>query len=135
MLDRNPYSIYLENQVRTASPGGLLLITYDAAIRFGRLAQQKMGEKKLDEQSANIRKVQEVLLELMNSLNAKANPVLAESLDGLYTYMFDTLTHANINDDAEALEEVIQILIDLRSAWAQAELTSRTGIMQEEQAA
>ena len=43
----NPYSQYLENQVTTATPGKLLVMTYDAAIRFIKLAAEKMTEHKL----------------------------------------------------------------------------------------
>jgi len=123
----DPYSQYLENQVKTASPGKLLIMTFDAAIRFGRTAHERMKEGKLDEQSANIGKLQNVLLELMSSLDAKVDRQLAANLDSLYTYMFDRLTQANIRDDVRALEEVVQILTELRSAWAEADLAARSG--------
>jgi flagellar secretion chaperone FliS len=123
----DPYSQYWENQVKTATPGKLLLMTFDAAIRFSRTAQEAMKAQQLDEQSTNIRKIQNILLELMGSLDHKVDSQLADNLDALYTYMFDLLTDANIHDNAPALEEVVRMLTDLRSAWADAELSVRSG--------
>jgi len=120
----NPFSQYIENQLTTASPAKLLLMAFDGAIRFGRIARQKMEARKLDEQSENIRKTQSILVELMNALNHEANPELARRLDALYTYMFDRLTHANIHDDLKALDEVLDILSQLRDTWAQANLAA-----------
>jgi len=127
MSMNNPYSQYSLNQLTTATPGKLLVMTYDAAIRFARVASEKMKEGKLDEQSTNIRKVQNILLELISCLDPKADPHLAANLHSIYDYMFNRLTHANIKDDADALEEVIEMLSELRSAWSDAELLIRTG--------
>lgn len=113
MTVNNPYSQYIENQFNTASPGKLLIMAYDAAIRFAKTAAEKMKEGKLDQQSENIRKVQNIILELMSSLDMKVDRQLAENLYSLYSYIFDRLTHANIKDDPQALEEVIQILFEL----------------------
>ncbi len=123
----NPYNQYQENQVTTATPGKLLVMSFDAAIRFARVALERMNAKKLDEQSANIRKVQNILLELVATLNRGADPQLADSLENIYTFMFDRLTYANIKDDAAAVEEAIEMLIQMRETWAEAELAVRTG--------
>ena len=121
----NPYSQYVETQINTASPGKLLLMAYDAAIKFGRIALEKMRDGDLYEQSANIRKMQNIILELTAALDPKADRQLAANLDALYTYMFDRLTHANIHDDSKALGEVIHILTDLRATWEEADRLAR----------
>jgi len=126
----DPYSQYMDIQVKTASPGKLLIMAHDAAIRFGRAAQENMRERKLDRQSANIAKMQNILVELISSLDPKADRQLAANLDALYTYMFDRLTYANIRDNEKALEEVIGIFAELRSTWAEADMTARSGSRQ-----
>jgi flagellar protein FliS len=126
MSTNSPFNQYFETQILTASPGKLLLMTYDAAIRFTRTAQDKMKAGDLYEQGNNIRKVQNILLEMMSSLDPKADRQLAANLDALYTYMFDRLTHANINDDTKALDEVLDMLTELRGTWAEAEQLART---------
>jgi flagellar biosynthetic protein FliS len=41
-------------------------------------------------------------------------------LQKLYIYINERLTHANIQLDAEAMDEVIQLLNTLRDGWKQA---------------
>jgi len=123
----NPYTQYRQTQLTTATPGKLLIMAYDAAIRFARTAAEKMQQGRLDEQSSNIIKVQNIILELISSLDVKVDPQLAANLQSIYSYMFDRLTQANIKDDARALQEVIRMLEELRSAWADAERTVRSG--------
>lgn len=123
----NAYSQYQENQLKTVTPGKLILMAYDGAIRFTRTAAEKMRDGKLDEQSANITKAQNIILELISSLDMKIDPQLADNLYSLYTYVFDRLTHANVRDDIAALDESIQILGEMRSAWAEAEFALRSG--------
>lgn len=127
MSMNNPYSQYSANQLTTATPGKLLVMTYDAAIRFARVASENMKEHKLDEQSANINRVQNILLELISCLDHKADSHLAANLHSIYDYMFNKLTQANIRDDVDALDEVIEMLSELRTAWADAELLIRSG--------
>jgi flagellar protein FliS len=129
----DPYSQYVDNQIKTASPGKLLVMAYDAAIKFGRMEKMKEGD--LFEQSTSIRKVQNILLELMASLDPKVDRQLTANLDALYTYMFDKLTHANVHDDVKAIEEVVQIMTELRSAWEEAAMTARAGTAEERKAA
>jgi flagellar secretion chaperone FliS len=135
MSMNNPYGKYLETQIMTASPGKLLLMTYDGAIRFARAAQESIRQGNLYEQGQNIQKVQNILLELMASLNPKVDRQLTANLDALYTYMFDRLTHANIHDDTQPLEEVAQILTELRAVWAEADLAARAAVSQDRKAA
>lgn len=123
----NPYSQYVDNQVMTATPGKILIMAYDASIRFGRIALERMKEGNLYEQGININKMQNIIMELMNTLNADANPQLAASLETLYVYMYDQLTQANINDDEKNLENVIGMLMELRASWVEAESAMRMG--------
>jgi flagellar protein FliS len=127
MITSNPYNQYLDNQLKTATPGRLLVMTFDAAIKFAKAAAESMEAHKLDEQSANIRRVQNILMELMSTLNRKADSKLADSLYGLYSYMFDKLTQANIADDQQALAEVTGMLAEMRQTWADAEMVVRSG--------
>lgn len=127
MSVNSPYSQYQETQLKTATPGKLLVMAYDAAIKFARTASENMQEGKLDEQSVNITKAQNIILELMSCLDMKVDPQLAENLYSLYSYMFDQLTEASIHDNKAALEETIGVLTELRSVWSEAETIVRSG--------
>ena len=127
MVMKNPFAQYVDNQINTATPERLIVLAYDGAIRFAKVGLEAMKARDLYQQSTSIGKVQAIVNELAVSLDDSANPELARSLASLYNYMFDRLTEANIHDNAEALEEVIGLLSDLRSAWAEAEVMARSG--------
>jgi flagellar protein FliS len=124
---KNPFSQYVDNQINTATPERLIVLAYDGAIRFAKAGLEAMKAHTLDVQSANIGKAQAIITELIVSLDDKASSELAASLASLYSYMFDRLTEANIHDNIGAIEEVISLLSDLRSAWADAEIMVRSG--------
>ncbi len=134
MVMKNPFSQYVDNQVNTATPGRLIVLAYDGAIRFANAGMEAMKARGLYEQSTSIAKAQAIIGELMCSLDDKAAPDLAASLKSLYAYMLDLLTEANIHDNADALREVIGLLTDMRAAWAEAEIMVRSGRLTSEEA-
>lgn len=120
-MNRNHYAQYKENQLLMASPAQLLLATYDGAIRFCKIAGEKMLENKYEEQNTNIKKAVAIVCELMNTLKDDVSPDLVHNLRSLYSYVLDRLTRANLYQDIDALNEVIKILTQLRQTWAEAE--------------
>lgn len=120
MAVSNPYVQYQANSVSTAGPDKLLLMAYDGAIRFAKIGREKIKAGILDEKSISIGKAQAIIAELLMTLNPDAAPQLVANLANLYDYIFNRLTEANLNDDVRAADEVIEILTDLKDAWAQA---------------
>lgn len=118
-------SQYQQSQIMTANPGELLLLTYDAAIRFLREAGDAMSRHDLYAQSTAVVRTQHILQYLRGTLNHDANPELADRLDGIYGYLLDELTQANIHDDLPKIESAVGLLATLRSAWEEAELQAR----------
>ena len=96
------------------------LAAYDGAIRFCRTAREYMKAGRLYEQHTQIVKAQAILGELISSIDHSAAPDLGRRLDGVYHYLYDRLTQANVQDDLEALSAVIDSLTDLRAAWSDA---------------
>lgn len=119
MLGTNPYAKYKEMQVTTASPGQLLLMLYDGAIRFCREAEAALTEGQLEESHRLLLRAQDVVTELRSTLNLEAGPV-AQNLDSLYEYMQRQLIEANIKKAAQPAQEVAELLAGLREAWEQA---------------
>ena len=56
----------------------------------------------------------------MNSLDFNIAHELCSNLQQLYIYINERLTHANIKMEAEAMNEVIELLNTLRDGWKQA---------------
>ncbi|MCX8053320.1 MAG: flagellar export chaperone FliS [Armatimonadetes bacterium] len=115
------YIQYQQNQLMTASPAKLLIAAYDGAIRFCRVALEKMREGRFDEQSLNINKALAIICELLSTLREDVEPTLVGRLKMLYTYVIERLAYANLNQDGPALEEAIRILGQLRETWSEAD--------------
>lgn len=54
---------------------------------------------------------------LRASLDMKAGGEIAQNLNNLYDYMERRLLHANLKNDADALDEVTGLLREIKSAW------------------
>ena len=121
----NYASTYRQNQVETARPGQLVVMLYDGAVKFIDEALDHFGTKKLDVINENIIKAQNILTELMLSLDldGAGDPVFTRRLYGLYDYMHRRLVEANIKKEAEPLREVRGYLDDLRGAWSKVSST------------
>lgn len=120
-MSMDGYAQYQQNQLLTASPAKLLLAAYDGAIRFCRIASEKMSDGKPDEQSYNVNRALAIVCELLSTLREDVDPLLVGRLKSLYTYVIEKLAHANLNNDQAALKEAIAILSQLRETWAEAD--------------
>ena len=111
---------YQDMKVQTASPAQIMIMLYDGAIRFSLQAKKKIEERDFEGKGVFISKTQAIIDELMNSLDFTIAPDLCTNLQKLYIYINERLTHANIQLDPEAMDEVIQLLNTLRDGWKQA---------------
>ena len=106
---------------KTASPGQLVLMLYDGAIRFLEGALRGFGLEDPAESNAtindNVQRAQAILDELNAALNMGAGGEFAEKLRGLYTYLDRRLFESNMRKEAEGIEEVVIRLSTLRDAW------------------
>jgi len=115
----NPYQKYQKNMVETVTPAQLVLMLYNGAIRFIKQAQMGLEEEKLEVCHQNILKAQDILTELMTTLDLEQGDI-ARNLYRLYDYMYHRLVDANIKKDAELLSEVQLLLSELRDTWSEA---------------
>jgi flagellar protein FliS len=113
----NGHDRYLETAVETASPARLIVMLYDGAIRFINEAAHAMQQRDYETQNAKLQRAQKILAELISSLDFDKGGEIAENLFRLYTYMYNQLVEANINDNLDRLQHVVQLLSELREAW------------------
>lgn len=115
----NASNAYKTNQVTTASRTKLVVMLYDGAIRNLKLAKLSIGDKNIEKTNTCIIKTQRILSEFMSTLNFEDGGEIAKNLMALYQYMYQRTIRANIDKDAEILDEVIGYLEELREAWSQ----------------
>ncbi|MCT2195921.1 flagellar export chaperone FliS [Paenibacillus sp. p3-SID1389] len=111
------YQAYQKNKYETASPHRLTLMLYNGAIQFAGKAKEAIDKRDIEETNSNLKKTQDIIYELISSLNIKEGGELALNLKKLYFYMIDRLIEANIKKLTAPVDEVIGMLQELRSAW------------------
>ncbi len=111
---------YRKVQIKTANKGNLILLLYRGAIKFMNKAIEQLESKDLEGKGNSLMRAQDIVLELMYSLDDKmlgeGNP-LAVNLQSLYLYAYRRLVHANVHMDPKPIEEVIALLQNLLDAW------------------
>jgi flagellar secretion chaperone FliS len=120
MLRANPYAnqnAYKANEISTVSQTRLIVMLYEGAIRFLKIASENMTPRKYDLVNNNIIKAQDIITELMISLNIEDGKEVANNLLSVYVYVKKRLLEANMKKDTEIIKEVIGLLEQLKSAW------------------
>ncbi len=119
----NPWQSYRQVATKTATPGQLVLMLFDGALRF--LDKALIGfdlDDPLDSNLAinnNILKAQEILRELNMSLNMEQGGEFAATMRRLYNYYDLQLSQSNLQKDPAGVQTVIRLLSVIRGAWAE----------------
>ncbi|HNU92177.1 MAG TPA: flagellar export chaperone FliS [Spirochaetota bacterium] len=114
---KNPYDQYKRTEINTANQGKLIVMLYDGAIKFLNIAIENMEPRTYDIVNTNIIKAQDIITELLLSLNVGEGGEISRSLMSLYLYFKKRLLEANVQKDAGLVKEVLVHLQELRAAW------------------
>tara|TARA_Y100000589_G_scaffold18695_1_gene15509 strand:- start:15877 stop:16530 length:654 start_codon:yes stop_codon:yes gene_type:complete len=116
---KNQMNQYKRMKIETASPEMLILMLYDGAIKNIKISIQSIRGQEPDfQQSSNcLIKAQNIITELMVSLNFEIGGDIARNLFNIYEYINYTMAQCNINKNDHNLESIIEMLNDLRETW------------------
>ncbi len=115
--NNNPYAQYKNTQIQTATPGQLILLLYEGGIKFCKLAKLSIEDNNIMNANNYMIKTQDIISELMASLDVNKGGEIAKNLYSLYDYMLGKLVEANLQKSKEAIEEVQKLLEELRDSW------------------
>lgn len=121
----NPYQQYRATKVETAGSVDLVVMLYQGAVKFIRLAVEALEQDDHKTAHTNFVRAQDIVVELLGSLNREAGGQIATQLAGVYDYCFRRLIHANVKKDVVPAQEVLGIFRDLGKAWQQIALQQR----------
>ncbi|HUG22549.1 flagellar export chaperone FliS [Piscinibacter sp.] len=109
----------IETGVESASPHRLVAMLFDGAIESIAQARGAMQAGQIEAKGRAIGRAARIVDEgLKSNLNGAAGGALASDLGELYAYVTRRLMHANLHNDAAALDECQRLLEPLRQAWA-----------------
>ncbi|MDH6350858.1 flagellar export chaperone FliS [Brevibacillus sp. FSL K6-0770] len=115
---QNAAQTYQSNQVTTATPADLTLMLYNGALKFIKQAKNAIEEKNVTKAHEASLKVQNILYELMSTLNNDYS--ISKEFVKLYEYMLQRTIQANMRKDIAILSEVEELFVQFRDTWKEA---------------
>lgn len=117
-LAQNPYARYKEQAISTATPEKLIIMLFDGAIKFSGQARKAIEEKDIPKANEFLIRCQDIVSELMNSLNMDFE--ISRQIYSIYEYINYNFLQANIHKDVKYLDEADHYLKEMRATWIEA---------------
>lgn len=115
--NRNIPDVYKQNQILNATPKKLVILLYEGAIKNLKLAELSAAEKKIEATGTALIKAQDIIRELMSTLDFEKGGEVAENLNQLYDYLMTELIKANVSKQPEDIKKSRVMLEELRDTW------------------
>jgi flagellar protein FliS len=109
---------YRQSAVLSATPGQLIVMLYDGARRFLRQANVAMRDGEIERAHNTLRRGELIIAHLDGTLDFEQGD-LPQRLHAIYQFCLAHLNLARLSQDPTKLEEVCDLLGELREAWAQ----------------
>jgi flagellar secretion chaperone FliS len=113
----NPYARYQQTAATTADGGDLLILTYEAVLRWLGRAEEAIDAVNLVDAHQALVNAQDLLYNLETSLDFDRGGEIARSLEALYKYMKAEIVLANVEKNKERIGSVRQLIVPLLDAW------------------
>jgi len=121
----NPFHSYRQAAVTTADRGELLIMTYEAILRWLARSRLAIESGNVVDSHEGLINAQKLVANLSISLDFEKGGEIAQNLRTLYDYVTDRLMWANINKDTATIDAVVGLLRPLLEAWRSAVAQTR----------
>jgi len=111
------FSAYRDAAVTTQSKGRLIVLLYDGAIKFMKLAIKELEAGNFEAKGQYIARTQGIINELNVVLDTDAGGEIAANLRKLYCFMNNRLSEANTKREPQMIAEVINLMEELNKSW------------------
>lgn len=109
--------------IETASPGKLILMLFDGALRFLDAAldgfEIENDTRRNETVNNNILRAQSIVAELQSCLDLTVEGELPMTLYRLYDFVYDQFQKANLKKSRQPLRVAEDILSGIRESWAE----------------
>jgi flagellar secretion chaperone FliS len=109
---------YRRGDVLAATPGQLVVLLYDGALRFLRRGAGAMGAGEVEKAHKALRNGERIIRHLDATLDYEQGD-LPQQLHAIYQFCLAHLDRARMSQDPEKIEQVTDMLGELREAWSQ----------------
>jgi flagellar protein FliS len=108
---------YQDSAVTTQSKGRLIVLLYEGAIKFMKLAIKELQANNYEAKGQYINKARDIINELDAVLDMNTGGEIAANLRKLYCFMNNRLSEANVQRDPKMIQEVIDLMEELNQSW------------------
>lgn len=108
---------YRQNAVMAAAPTQQVVMLYDGARKFLRQSAIAMQAGEVERAHNTLRRAELIIAHLDGTLDFDQGQLPAR-LHAIYQFSLAHLSRARMDQDPEKLEEVSELLHELRDAWA-----------------
>jgi len=112
-------SVDLNSLLANANPHQQVLMLLSGAIDRVSTAKGAIETGQTELKGTSISKAITIIGGLQAALEDLENNEVAQNLDRLYTYMYETLLKANLQSSTALLDEVKKLLLEIKTAWEQ----------------
>jgi flagellar protein FliS len=102
---------------RNASPHQLIMKLFDGLLQRLASARGHIERREIAAKGQSLGRAISIIGGLRGSLDHSAGADIAANLDNLYEYCERRLLDANLKNEPTAIDEVIGLIKDIRSAW------------------
>ena len=108
---------YNQHNINIESPEKLIEMLYEGALKFTSFAKKAIEKNNIEKKVYWINRTINIFTELLISLDIKKGGDMALYLNGLYEQQIKFLIEANLENNTEKLDIVINVLKGLLEAW------------------
>lgn len=108
----------LKQQLSEADPHKITLMLMQGALDKMAYAKGAIERKEFEAKSEHMSKASAIIMNLRDTIDLDVNSDVTENLWALYDYMIQRILDANIQNDLNILDEVISLLLPIKTAWA-----------------
>ena len=108
---------YIESEVATATPQKIQLLLVEAAIKNIHRAKRFWETNDLEGAFQSLTRVQDIVVEILSSLDMKSSPEIAQSLAAIYVFIFRKTVATRGPEDMASLDDALKVLMVERQSW------------------
>ena len=108
---------YIESEVTTATPQKIQLLLIEAAIKNIHRVKHFWETSDREDAFHALTRVQDIVTEILCSLDMKNSPEIAQSLAAIYVFIFRKIVAVRGPEDMASLDDALKVLMAERQSW------------------
>jgi flagellar protein FliS len=118
-------SVDLQATVQSASPHKLISMLLSGAMEAFAKGKGAAERKDIEARAKHLNKAMEIVIGLKSSLDMDQGGEVSENLDRLYDYILVHTLTASRDNDPEQIQELINLLLEVKQGWDEMPLDYR----------